>query len=110
MNNVPTEEYNIMNIIGSAYRLLLRKVYFDHCKYPIQYGYDGQSWNDLKKFLEICVANHGFNTFSSGGKNMNARNQEQYRVLICKYGVIYKNYVRERKQNKYRLESASNDR
>ena len=100
-------KYNILEAIESN-KLLLPYIYFDPMQYPSHDGFDGEGWRNLLRHLERESYKEGFCIHSNGYGNGCSN---QYRRLVCKHGILYRNSLKDRKCiSNYRKNGIKNDR
>ena len=85
--------------------------YFPISKFPIESGYDGDDFKDLKKCLEIQAVKNGYNIFCNGRKNVAPLSEiKHYRLFKCTHARLYTNDLISRQSQDYRKVSYSYDR
>ena len=110
-HSLDVADHDIMCCTHSHLGLIPANTYFPISKFPIESGYDGDGFKNLKKYLEIQSVKNGFNIFCNGGKNVSPLSTvKHYRMFKCTHARLYTNDIISRQSQEYRKVSYSYDR
>ena len=79
-----------MEYTNKMYGLIPPNIYLLSSKFPVEYGYYGKRFNNLKFCLELYAAQNRCTIFCNGGEKISLNASiEYYRLFRCAYGYFY---------------------